>query len=139
MAVPVRTLMQRPEPLAYAVFRFVTGFLFVFHGAQKLFGAFGKEAATDALRLTAGVIELVGGSLVALGLFAAPAAFLASGTMAVAYFKSHFTLAELWPIENRGELAALYCFAFLFIAARGSGAWSLDALRRRRRPETSQL
>jgi len=81
--------------------------------------------------VAAGAIELVAGSLIAVGLFAAFAAFLASGEMAVAYFMSHAPHG-FWPTVNHGELAVLYCFAFLFIAARGSGRWSLDALARTR-------
>ncbi len=111
----------------YTLFRLVTGLLFVCHGAQKLFGAFGVARMTAPLFVAAGVIELVGGTLIAAGLFASFAAFLASGEMAVAYFMMHAPHAFL-PIVNHGELAVLYCFAFLFIAANGSGAWSLDAL-----------
>jgi putative oxidoreductase len=112
------------EP-AYALLRIVAGFLFAFHGAQKLFGAFGGTVAPfGSLRWTAGAIELVGGLLIMLGLFAAIAAFIASGEMAVAYFMSHQPQG-VWPIQNRGELAALYCFVFLFIAMKGAGIWSL--------------
>jgi len=115
------------EPV-YAILRIVTGLLFAFHGAQKLFGAFGGTSRlSDPLMLAAGLIELLGGGLVALGLATRIAAFLASGQMAVAYFKVHAP-AGFWPIQNRGELAVLYCFIFLYIAARGAGRWSLDAL-----------
>jgi putative oxidoreductase len=110
---------------AYAAFRIVTGFLFAFHGAQKLFGAFGGQAQPLAsMPGAAGVIELVCGVLVMVGVLTGIAAFLASGEMAVAYFLAHAPKG-LWPIENGGELAALYCFAFLYIAARGAGMWSL--------------
>jgi putative oxidoreductase len=122
--------LGRWDSEVYALFRFVAGFLFSFHGAQKLFGLFGGKEATDGLSYAAGVIELVGGLLIAFGLAAGLVAFLASGEMAVAYFKAHFSLEAFWPIENRGELAALYCFVFLFVAARGSGAYSLDAVLR---------
>jgi putative oxidoreductase len=128
------TPFGRWQPEAYALFRFVAGLLFSFHGAQKLFGAFGAERADGGLMLTAGVIELVGGVLIAIGAGAGLAAFVASGQMAVAYFKAHFSLDAFWPIENRGELAALYCFAFLYVAARGSGAYSVEALLRRDHP-----
>ncbi|TAM53008.1 MAG: DoxX family protein [Acidobacteria bacterium] len=101
--------------------------MFTCHGAQKLFGLFGVPRMTAPLMLAAGVIELVGGILIAAGLFASFAAFLASGEMAVGYFMAHAPHAFL-PIVNHGELAVLNCFAFLFIAASGSGAWSLDAL-----------
>jgi putative oxidoreductase len=110
----------------YAIFRIVVGFLFSFHGMQKLFGAFGgQQAELASLQGLAGIIELVCGLLVMIGLLTSWAAFLASGEMAVAYFMAHFPRG-LWPIENGGELAALYCFAFLYIAARGSGPWSVD-------------
>jgi putative oxidoreductase len=110
---------------AYAAFRIVTGFLFAFHGAQKLFGAFGGQAQPLAsMPGAAGAIELVCGVLVMVGVLTGIAAFLASGEMAVAYFLAHAPKG-LWPIENGGELAVLYCFAFLYIAARGAGMWSL--------------
>ena len=80
---------------------------------------------------TAGVIELVGGLMIMFGLFAGFAAFIASGMMAVAYFMSHFKMDAFLPIQNRGELAVLYCFVFLYIAARGSGVWSIDSLMNR--------
>lgn len=112
------------EP-TYALLRIVSGFLFAFHGAQKLFGVFGGTAQPfGTLRWTAGVIELAGGILIMVGLFAAIAAFIASGEMAFAYFMSHQPQGLL-PIQNRGELAALYCFVFLFIAMKGAGIWSL--------------
>lgn len=118
---------------AFAVFRFVVGFLFAFHGAQKLFGAFGGQVMTsNPLMLAAGVIELVGGVLVAIGLLTSWAAFVASGEMAVAYFMVHQPQGT-WPIHNKGELAALYCFAFLYIAARGAGRYAVDAALRGRR------
>ncbi|MEY4636269.1 MAG: hypothetical protein RJA55_2067 [Acidobacteriota bacterium] len=77
----------------------------------------------------AGIIEVIGGAMIALGLFASPVAFLASGQMAVAYFQAHAPRG-LWPIMNGGELAALFCFVFLYIAAIGSGKWSIDSLRK---------
>jgi len=125
--------LGRFSDLFYAALRVVAGGLFACHGAQKLLGAFGAQKMTgNPLMLTAGVIELVGGILIALGLVAGWAAFIASGQMAVAYFKVHAPNG-LWPIQNGGELAALYCFVFLFIAARGSGPISLDAMLRRGR------
>ena len=107
------------------------GFLFSCHGAQKILGLFGgvDEAGTAAsfgLIWIAGIIELVGGLLVAMGFQAAIAAFLCSGQMAVAYFMAHQGRA-LFPIQNGGELAALYSFVFLFIATRGSGIWSIGS------------
>ena len=110
----------------YALMRIVFGFLFIFHGLQKIFGLFGgRTAELLSLRGLAGAIEIGAGALIMAGLYTRPAAFMASGQMAVAYFMSHQP-AGLWPIQNRGELAALYCFAFLYIAARGKGAWGLD-------------
>jgi putative oxidoreductase len=124
----------RWSAIAFALFRIVAGLLFASHGAQKLFAVFGGPAATGKpLLLTAGVIELVGGLLVAVGLFARPAAFVASGEMAVAYFMAHAP-GGFWPIVNKGEPAVFYCFAFLFIAAHGAGIWSLDSLRLRSAP-----
>jgi len=123
-----RVLGRYSEP-AYAVMRMVVGFLFACHGAQKVLGWLGGldgagGTANNGLIWVAGVIELVGGSLVATGLFAGSAAFLCSGQMAVAYFMAHQGQA-LFPIQNKGELAVLYCFAFLFIATKGAGIWSL--------------
>jgi putative oxidoreductase len=114
----------------YAALRIMTGLLFVQHGLQKLFGAFGGVPAEAPAFVVygAGAIELAGGALVAIGLFAGPAAFLSSGTMAVAYFMAHFPRG-FFPILNEGELAILYCFVFLYVAARGSGALSVDAAR----------
>jgi len=112
--------------LFYALVRFVAGALFACHGAQKLLGVLGGHRVTgNALMTAAGAIELVCGLLIALGLFASWAAFLASGEMAYAYFTVHFSKGP-WPIENGGELAVLYCFLFLYVAARGSGPIALD-------------
>ncbi|MDX1632535.1 MAG: DoxX family protein, partial [Thermoanaerobaculia bacterium] len=95
------------------------------HGAQKLFGVLGGSRVELVSQMgLAGVIELGGGLLIAIGLFASWAAFLASGQMAVAYFMVHFPQG-FWPIQNGGELAALYAFLFLFIAAHGAGKWSV--------------
>ena len=119
----------------YAALRIVTGLMFMQHGLQKLFGLFGgvPAEAPPFIVYGAGPIELVCGALVALGLFAAPAAFLASGTMAAAFFMGHVIPAKgnLIPIVNKGELAALYCWAFLYIATKGSGIWSVDEARAR--------
>ena len=106
--------------LFYTVMRVVVGLLFVCHGAQKLFGVLGASRASTPLHLTAGIIEFVGGGLVAVGLWAGSAAFIASGTMAVAYFMTAAPRG-FWPIVNRGELAVLYCFVFLYIASKGAG------------------
>jgi putative oxidoreductase len=126
---------SRFEPAAYAALRIVSGFLFTFHGVQKIFGWLSTKAppALGSQLWFGGLIELIGGSLIALGLFTRCAAFVASGTMAVAYIQFHWSLAlSEWkwlPIVNKGELAALYCFVFLFIWAHGPGSASLDRLR----------
>ena len=121
--------LGRYSPHIYAVLRIVAGFLFLSHGLQKLFGLMGGKAMPPgSLPWVAGAIELVCGALVLLGLFGSIAAFIASGEMAAAYFMVHFPQA-FWPIVNKGELAALYCFLFLYVAAIGSGIWSIDALR----------
>ena len=118
-------LARLSEPI-YAIFRIVVGALFAFHGAQKLLGVFGGRVAQIGTQpWFAGVIELVGGILIAIGLLAGLAAFIASGEMAAAYFISHSPRGT-WPIQNQGELAVLYCFAFLYIAARGAGMLSID-------------
>lgn len=111
----------------YALLRIVAGVLFACHGAQKLFGVLGGQKQEATMMIIAGVIEFVGGILIAVGLFAGYAAFIASGQMAVAYFTRHAPEA-FWPIENRGELAALYCFVFLYIASVGAGIMSVDAI-----------
>ncbi len=124
------SFMTRYNGETYAVMRFMTGLLFLFHGAQKLF-AFPVEMGRDApafIIYLAGPIELVGGILIAIGLLTRWAAFISSGLMAAAYWMAHGTQA-LWPIVNQGELAVLYCFVFLFISANGGGKWSADAAR----------
>jgi putative oxidoreductase len=108
--------------------RIVTGFLFFPHGAQKLFGWFGSGGAEGILMNFAGFLEFIGGIMIILGLFTRPVAFILSGQMAVAYFMAHAGQG-FWPIQNHGELAALYAFVYLFLAANGGGDWSLDGLR----------
>ena len=116
----------------YAVMRLVVGLLFACHGAQKLFGVLGGQAQlANPTLFAAGIIEFAGGGLIALGLWAGYAAFVASGEMAVAYFTVHAPRG-VWPILNQGELAVLYCFVFLYVASRGSGSLSVDALTRNR-------
>ena len=122
--------MKGWEAQTYAAFRIVTGFLFLWHGSQKLLG-YPPGMPDDVpafIVYVAGPIELVGGALVMVGLFTSWAAFLCSGLMAAAYWMAHGTNALL-PIMNGGEPAAFYCLAFLFMAARGSGIWSVDAAR----------
>jgi putative oxidoreductase len=124
--------VSRFEPAAYAALRIVSGLLFSFHGAQKIFGwlATNPRPAVGSQIWFGGIIELVGGILIALGLFTRCAAFLASGTMAVAYTQFHWKLAlakwQWLPIVNHGELAVLYCFVFLYICVHGPGSASLD-------------
>ena len=118
----------------YVLLRIVSGLLFFQHGLPKLFGGFGSPGAAKPLTQFwfAGIIETVGGAAIATGLLTSPVAFIASGEMAVAYFQAHLPRG-FWPVANGGELAALYCFVFLYIAAAGSGKWSVDqALRRGR-------
>src|SRR5205814_922662 len=121
----MRFLSRFEEP-AYVALRFVAGFLLTFHGMQKLFGWWGGHTVdTFSQMWFGGLIELCGGTLVALGLFTRPAAFLCSGMLAVAYFqfhwKGHFDHEHWAPIVNQGEPAVIYCFVFLYIACRGSG------------------
>jgi putative oxidoreductase len=121
--------MRRFDGETYALLRIVTGFLFLWHGSQKLFGF--PQAAPDApafILYVAGPIEFIGGLLVAVGLFTRWAAFFCSGLMASAYWMAHGT-KHILPLLNAGELAALYCFVFLFISAHGAGRWSMDAAR----------
>jgi putative oxidoreductase len=122
--------MRPYESQTYALFRIVVGFLFLCHGMQKLFGFPGTmpPGAPAFIVYIGGSIELIGGILVMIGLFTRWAAFISSGEMAVAYWMAHGPRALL-PIVNQGELAVVYCFAFLFIAARGAGIWSVDAAR----------
>ncbi|MEO5722550.1 MAG: DoxX family protein [Chthoniobacterales bacterium] len=109
----------------YAIMRIIVGLLFACHGAQKLFGMFGGKGGAEGLMLLGGIIELAGGLLIALGLLTRPAAFLSSGMMAVGYFMAHAPQGAL-PIVNKGELAVVYCFIFLYIFFRGPGPLSLD-------------
>lgn len=130
------------EPYAYALLRFVAGFLFMWHGTQKLFGypasQGGGGGSLSTTMAIGGGIELIGGIMIMIGLFAGIAAFISSGTMAVAYFGWHFSMDAFLPIVNRGELAVLYCFVLLFIAARGSGILSVDSLIARKPGSTSE-
>lgn len=112
----------------YAALRIMTGFLLIPHGAQKMFGVLGKEADWSvSLHALAGPIEFFGGALILIGLWTRPTAFIAAGMMAVAYWTRH-GLNDFFPIVNRGELAVLYCFVFLFLWANGGGPCSVDNL-----------
>ncbi len=117
---------------AHALLRIMTGFLFIPHGYQKLFGLGEIGPREGPIPLTAGLIELIGGILILLGFRTRWVAFLCSGFMAAAYFKAHAEEAFL-PLLNQGELAVLYCFVFLFLWANGSGPCSIDALLENRR------
>ncbi len=121
--------MRKFEGETYALMRIVVGLLFVCHGTSKLFGFPQDPPDAPALIIyVAGGIELIGGAAVALGLFTRWAAFVSSGLMAAAYWIAHGTKA-LMPLLNGGELAVLYCFVFLYIAAHGAGQWSVDQAR----------
>ena len=116
---------------AYALLRIITGAMFAFHGAQKMFGILSEypQPVIGSQMWVGGIIELVGGLLIVVGFQTRLAAFLASGTMAVAYFQFHWKFQmgkEFFPAINQGELAVLYCFIFLYIACRGAGMWSVD-------------
>ncbi len=120
------------SPRLLGLLRIILGFLYIQHGTAKLFGV-PHVAMFDGLQLfslmgAAGVLELVGGALLLIGLFTRPVAFILSGQMAVAYFLMHAPAAFL-PILNGGEMAVMYCFTFLYLAAAGGGAYSLDAMR----------
>jgi putative oxidoreductase len=121
-------------PRLLSVLRIMAGFLFIAHGAQKLFGFLAPPGAPSPPLMSqmgiGGVLEFFGGLLLLLGLFTRPVAFILSGMMAVAYFQMHAP-GGFWPLQNRGELAVLYCFVFLFLAVAGGGEWSLDRLLRR--------
>jgi putative oxidoreductase len=124
--------------LALTSLRVVTGFLFFQHGAPKLLASWpGNEPGDTAEFLSliwfSGILEFIGGPLIMLGLLTRPVAFVLAGEMAVAYFLRHAP-AGFWPGSNRGELAALYCFVFLYFSARGAGPLSLDARLRTREP-----
>ena len=118
-------MLRRFEPYAYALLRIVAGLLFLFHGLQK-FGLLGGKMVPLASQMgLAAIIETVGGVLIMIGLATSPVAFLCSGEMAFAYFTVHQPQGT-WPIQNQGELAALYAFVFLYIATRGGGPLSID-------------
>ncbi len=111
----------------YALLRIVSGLLFLFHGTQKFFNfPIDFPYPLNPMLMAAGAIEIVGGALIMIGLFTRPVAFLCSGMAAVAYWMAH-GMKSLYPIANGGEIVALYCFIFLFIAARGAGIWSVDS------------
>ena len=121
-------------PRVLSLLRIMAGLLFMQHGTEKVFDfpePFPMDLPATALPMLAGWVELIGGFLIAIGLFTRPAAFLASGTMAAAYFLMHAG-QSFYPIINKGELALLYCFTFLFLAFAGGGSLSVDALIRKK-------
>jgi putative oxidoreductase len=126
------------NPHALTVLRVVTGFLFFQHGYPKLLGSLPgsgeAEGAAEFLSViwVSGLLEVVGGLLILSGLLTRPVAFILAGEMAVAYFWRHASQG-FWPGSNRGELAALYCFVFLYLFSAGGGPWSVDAWLRRGR------
>ncbi len=117
-------LFEGYKEQAYSLMRFFLGLLFACHGAQKVFGILGGDQPDSLLIWVAGIVELFGGLAIALGVFTSIAAFLCAGEMLVAYFYAH-AFQALLPIQNRGELALLYFFAFLFIMTRGAGCCAL--------------
>jgi putative oxidoreductase len=125
--------LEKYADYTYALMRIVTGFMFSFHGAQKILGVLsGFQPPAWSQLWFGGIIELVGGLMVLLGLQTRAAAFLCSGTMAVAYIQYHWKFqigAQLFPAVNKGELALLYSLVFLLIACRGGVKWSLDKMK----------
>ena len=120
-------------PIALGVLRIASGLIFLEHGTQKFFGfpageRAGSGLAFDSLGAYAGLIEIVTGFLIVIGLFTRPAAFLASGTMAVAYWYAHAP-QNFFPVNNGGDAAILYCFVFLYLVFAGPGSWSVDGAR----------
>lgn len=130
---PLQRVLAPQSERAYALLRIVSGAMFTFHGVQKVFGVLTDHQPPVGSQLwIGGVIELVCGIAIALGFYTRLAAFLASGTMAVAYTQFHWKLqfdSAFFPGVNKGELALLYCFVFLFIACKGAGVWSLERSR----------
>jgi putative oxidoreductase len=120
---------ERYAPMTYALFRIVFGLLFFLFGLQKTVGILGGPLARPFTSMmgAAGIIETVCGFLIMIGLFTRPAAFLASGEMAVAYFYIHMRLMGTLPLLNMGERSTMFCFAFLYICSRGAGIWSADS------------
>ena len=129
------SFMKPYQEHIYALMRIIAGYLLLWHGTQKLFGFPPAEhEASGYVLWLGGPIEFIGGTLVMIGLFTRPLAFLCSGFAAAAYWIAHGSFTDLpesalLPITNGGDLAVLFCFVFLYIAARGSGIWSVDAAR----------
>ena len=120
--------IKQYETQTYALLRIVSGFLFIFHGIPKLQKIMAEEAGW--MLYIAGPIEVIGGAMIMIGLCTSAAAFLSSGLMAGAYWLIHYSkMGGGWPINNDGDAAVLFCFLFLYIAAKGSGIWSVDRKR----------
>lgn len=123
--------MDTARRMTFALLRIAAGTFFLLHGGQKILGWFGGPPgglpAWSSQMGVAGLLELIGGTLLVIGLLTQPVAFLLAGEMAVAYFQAHFPRG-FWPIQNQGEAAALYCMIWLFFAAHGAGPFSVDAL-----------
>jgi putative oxidoreductase len=128
--VSMERVLSRYTARLHALLRIVAGLVFCQHGLPKLVGGFGRDAPAELFSQMglAGVLEVFGGTLIALGLFVSPIAFILSGEMAVAYFQAHLPRG-FWPVANGGELAVIFCFLYLYFAATGAGIWSLDDLR----------
>lgn len=124
--------LRSVEPVVRSMLRLVIGFTFSCHGWQKVFGLLGgQRPPLFSLPGAAGLIEVVGGTLIILGLFTSPVSFILSGEMAFAYFRMHFPRG-FFPVANGGELAVVYCFLFFFLVFAGAGPISLDALLRKK-------
>lgn len=116
----------KASPYLLSILRIVSGFLYMQHGAQKLFGLLGGTPVHwVSLMGLAGVLEFFGGLLILVGLLTRPVAFILAGQMAFAYFMVH-NPANFWPVVNHGDLAVLFCFVFLYLSAAGAGPWSVD-------------
>jgi putative oxidoreductase len=140
MADSLFLMWQRWAPQLRSLLRIVAAGMFMLHGTTKLFVfPAGKGEAVELLTQSGigGILETFGGALLLIGLFTRPVALILSGEMAVAYFQFHAP-AGFWPLLNHGELAALYCFVWLYFSAAGAGPWSLDAIRQRRRAKPTQ-
>jgi len=125
--------LEKYSDHTFALLRIMAGFMFSMHGMQKILGILTDHQPEMWSQMWfGGIIELVGGLLIMIGFQARPAAFLASGTMAVAYMQFHWKFqfgAEFFPVVNRGELAVIYCFVFLFIACFGARKWCVDSVK----------